>query len=382
MDSYVTPYSRHVYPTFANELLVARRTLSLSDHIGLALRSHRHQLRQSQRAYAAHRDWTQTHVARLETVAGTQRLADILDALQGTGYTLALITCDTRDALEPRDSHNPSRAHDTLAHDTLAHDTAPAVVQPTHWPTPEIIARVRGGRRRFPAHHTTHRTSAAPQWWLHNESTYSFDQPHWTTTPPHLDLDLDGDAPPPGRPVAEPPTTPTQPPARAGDSRCQSNRPGRATPGSAVSHEDRVGCDPAPDAGPAPDSGPALVAGAEAAPEPDAASTSGTRAQEPNEAPTAGSAAAVSSEPAPTSGGRPPEPPHPRGSGSVVPQWAWQRGEAAHVTCCAGVLSGTISDTASQSPKYPAVQRSSPGEPGGTTGFRGAIGASRRYPAC
>ena len=193
-------YNSPTYPTFATQLLTARRTLTLADHIGLALRAHRHHLRQSQRAYAARRHWTQTHVARLETTADTQRLADILQALHGTGYTLALVT-------------TPS-------------STAPTtIITPTHWPTPELIARVRGGRRRFPAHHTTHRTSTAPQWWLHNESTHSLNPPHWTTTPPHLDfttppdpdsgppVDPPGPAPSPAVPADTPPSRPRQPDA-------------------------------------------------------------------------------------------------------------------------------------------------------------------------
>ncbi len=175
-----------IYPTFANELLEARCVLSLSDHIGLALRAHRHQLHQSQRAYATHRHWNQTHIARLETAASTQRLADILDALKGTGYTLALVTCDADAGDDARTDTNATG----LATDTPDRQAPPTIVQPAHWPTPELIARVRGRRRRFPAHHTTHRTSTAPQWWFHNESTYSFDPPHWTTTPPHLDLGL------------------------------------------------------------------------------------------------------------------------------------------------------------------------------------------------
>ncbi len=192
--------NRPVYPTFAAELLAARAGLTLPEAIGLALRAHRHHLHHSQRAYAAHRDWTQSRIARLETAAAHHRLADIIDALQGTGYRLALLpdTHGTRGTHGTGDTHD---AHDTGTHDTGdTHDAGdtgdtgdtgdapnpPSLDTPipaSHWPTPELIARVRGGRRRFPAHHTTRRTSTPPRWWLTNESTYSFNQPHWTTAP-------------------------------------------------------------------------------------------------------------------------------------------------------------------------------------------------------
>lgn len=167
MTTTTPPMNQPVYPTFATHLLTARHHLTLPDEIGLALRAHRHHLHHSQRAYAAHRHWTQSHIARLETAAAHHRLADIIDALHGTGYRLALIP-DT---------------------DTPATPATP--IPATHWPTPELIARVRGGRRRFPAHHTTHRTSTPPHWWLTNESTHSFNPPHWTTTHtnPHTDPD-------------------------------------------------------------------------------------------------------------------------------------------------------------------------------------------------
>ena len=83
MTTTTPPMNQPVYPTFATHLLTARHHLTLPDEIGLALRAHRHHLHHSQRAYAAHRHWTQSHIARLETAAAHHRLADIIDALHG-----------------------------------------------------------------------------------------------------------------------------------------------------------------------------------------------------------------------------------------------------------------------------------------------------------
>ncbi len=87
------------YPTFARELLEARATLTLSDEVGLALRLHRRRLGKSQRAYAAVRGWSRSHLGRLEATAGRMRLEDVVAALQPTGFRLALI---------PRNEGGPS----------------------------------------------------------------------------------------------------------------------------------------------------------------------------------------------------------------------------------------------------------------------------------
>lgn len=119
--------------------------LRLSDSVGLALRDHRRRLGLSQRAYAAVRDRSASHIARLETGAGRFALDDVVEALDGTGFTIALVRCGQDDpaALE--------------------------VVEPGSWPETELVARVRDGSRRFPAHHDTRPVTNPPGWWWHRE---------------------------------------------------------------------------------------------------------------------------------------------------------------------------------------------------------------------
>ena len=47
----------------------------------------------------------------------------------------------------------------------------PTPVHPTFWPRAELLARVRGGRRRFPAHHVIEQVSYPPNWWWFAESS-------------------------------------------------------------------------------------------------------------------------------------------------------------------------------------------------------------------
>lgn len=43
------------------------------------------------------------------------------------------------------------------------------VVEPDSWPLTELLARVRDGSRRFPAHHDTQAVVNPPRWWWHRE---------------------------------------------------------------------------------------------------------------------------------------------------------------------------------------------------------------------
>ena len=134
-------------PTFARELLEARAGLGVEDHVGLALRAVRHRLGMSQRRYAAHRGLSATHLARLEAVAGGLRLRDVVAALEGTGYALTL--CRTQEEPGPA---GPSPAAPAL----------PVPVPAEEWPRTELLARVRDGSPRFPAHQVTEQTSYGP----------------------------------------------------------------------------------------------------------------------------------------------------------------------------------------------------------------------------
>ncbi|HRW19794.1 MAG TPA: hypothetical protein P5181_13210 [Dermatophilaceae bacterium] len=148
------------WPTFARELLAARDRLRLPDEIGLALRDHRRRLGLSQRAYAATRGLSTNHLARLEADADSCRLQDVLHALAGTGFQLYLGAA----ALPPPDSPDPGG--------TVSEGRPPPVPR-TYWARTELLARVRGGGRRFPGHRVTRQVLTPPPWWWYAESTRS-----------------------------------------------------------------------------------------------------------------------------------------------------------------------------------------------------------------
>ena len=130
--------------------------LTLADAVGLALRDHRRRLGSSQRAYAAMRAWSVSRIARLETTAGRFALDDVIEALDGTGFGIALVR------------RGP--------------DGSPAteVVDPASWPETELVARVRNGSRRFPAHHETRAVINPPNWWWHREFFHGHaPEPRW-----------------------------------------------------------------------------------------------------------------------------------------------------------------------------------------------------------
>ena len=144
-------------PTFAAELLAARADLTLADSIGLALRAHRRRMRMSQRTYAQFRDWPRALVSRLESQAGRATLAMVEQALAPTGYALAVVALP-----EPGSEERVQ------------------LVDPSHWPRTELLARVRGGSRRFPGHRDTRLVSSPPWWWWDRESTFALSvEPHW-----------------------------------------------------------------------------------------------------------------------------------------------------------------------------------------------------------
>ena len=183
-----TPYTR---PTFSRELLEARAALTLGDAVGLALRAHRRVVGLSQRAYAASRGWSPARVARLEARAGSVRLDDVLAALAPTGFTLVLVREVVDDP--PTPTHPGAAAVSCTAEtaagtviwidDPVSGATRPLrPVGPGDWDAAELVARVRGGWRRFPAHLLARRTSVSPTWWYYAESTRADAvAPEWTT---------------------------------------------------------------------------------------------------------------------------------------------------------------------------------------------------------
>lgn len=162
------------YPTFAAELLQARATLTLGDEVGLALRATRHRLRLSQRAYATLRGWPTSRLARLEAGAERLRLGEIVAALEGTDYRLALCR-------RPVGGPSPPTPDDPAP----AGAALPVPVPPDHWPRTELLARVRDGGRRFPGHRDVEQVDYPPGWWWNTEATrIGTVPPHWSAPAP------------------------------------------------------------------------------------------------------------------------------------------------------------------------------------------------------
>ena len=154
------------WPTFAAELVEARACLQLPDEVGLAIRADRRRLGLSQRAYATRRRLTAAMVARLETRAAELKLRDVIRGLEGTDFVLCL--CRRVDGGE-------------VAATTMAPPTWTATpVPPSFWPRAELLARVRSGTRRFPAHHPAWQVDRPPLWWWNTEATYAYAvRPNW-----------------------------------------------------------------------------------------------------------------------------------------------------------------------------------------------------------
>ena len=127
----------------------AQESLTLVQCIGLALRRRRSTLGMSQRAYAQTSGWSKSHQARLESAPEVLRLADVLAALDGTGYHLE-----------------------------LHHDHDGQVVVPVDWAASELVARFSDGRR-FPAAVNPVRARST-RTWFYTRHPYDVPAPNWT----------------------------------------------------------------------------------------------------------------------------------------------------------------------------------------------------------
>lgn len=176
------------FPTFARELLDARAALTIVDEIGLALRAHRRELGLSQRAYALRRGYARSTFARLEASAGSARLDEVVTALEGTGFGLYLGVVES----PPPDSgpddagaglsvpQGPTTPESGSPVSIRALPDRPDPVPVSRWPRPELVARVRGGSRRFPGHRTTRQVTSPPMWWwMHEYFTGRGTPPNW-----------------------------------------------------------------------------------------------------------------------------------------------------------------------------------------------------------
>jgi transcriptional regulator with XRE-family HTH domain len=164
----MTPEQRAARRVADKEAAASR--LTVADSVGLALRAHRRRLGLSQRAYAAVRGRSASHIARLETGAGRYSLTDVVEALEDTGFALALVRQVESDPLGAE------------------------IVDPSSWPETELVARVRDGSRRFPAHHETQAVINPPNWWWHREFFVGLGpEPEWYAPRPPRPLPGQGD---------------------------------------------------------------------------------------------------------------------------------------------------------------------------------------------
>lgn len=166
----------------------ARGALTVGVEVGLALRDHRRRLALSQRAYALRRGLSRAMLARLEADAGRMTLDTVSDALSGTGFAL-FVGLSSPDPDLP-----PEGAASALAADPAPDAGAgvtPRRLPPEAWAPTDLVARVRGGGRRFPAHRPVYAVTEPPLWWwLHEFFSGPTERPKWYSPVPRADVRL------------------------------------------------------------------------------------------------------------------------------------------------------------------------------------------------
>jgi transcriptional regulator with XRE-family HTH domain len=146
-------------PKYARQLARARERLTVADEVGLALRDHRRALGLSQRAYAASRGLSRAMLARLEAGAGRMSLDTVVSALEGTGFELRVAFDDP----PPRTPGAAEAVPPTSAQESA--DPEHVGIPHDAWIPTDLVARVRGGSRRFPAHRVVVPVAEPPKWW-------------------------------------------------------------------------------------------------------------------------------------------------------------------------------------------------------------------------
>lgn len=131
----------------------ARRSatdLGVAREVGLALRAHRRERGESQRAYAAARQLSRELLARVEVDAGAASLSTVGALLDGTGFELAIVPVGV-------DRPRPE------------------------WDETDLRAKTRSGSR-FPAHREVRGTDGPLWWWYHEYlgSRRYGQAPRWT----------------------------------------------------------------------------------------------------------------------------------------------------------------------------------------------------------
>jgi len=171
-------------PKYARQLARARAGLTVSDEVGLALRDHRRALGLNQRDYAASRGLSRAMLARLEAGAGHMSLDTVVSALEGTGFVL-------RVAFDSPTPQTPGAAEAALpmpVAPAMAHEEGEDGVPPEAWLPTDLVARVRGGGRRFPAHRVVTAVTNPPLWWwMHEFFKGPTEEPQWYAPVCHLD---------------------------------------------------------------------------------------------------------------------------------------------------------------------------------------------------
>jgi transcriptional regulator with XRE-family HTH domain len=161
-------------PKYARQLARARERLTVADEVGLALRDHRRALGLSQRAYAASRGLSRAMLARLEAGAGRMSLDTVVSALEGTGFELRVAFDDP----PPRTPGAAEAVPPTSAQESA--DPEHVGIPHDAWLPTDLVARVRGGSRRFPAHRVVVPVAEPPKWWwLHEFFSGPTEKPQW-----------------------------------------------------------------------------------------------------------------------------------------------------------------------------------------------------------
>jgi hypothetical protein len=176
--------ARELPPQWVPALWRARCALDVADEVGLALRAHRRRLGLSQRGYASLRGLSRAMVARLEAGAGRMSLDTVVEAWEGTGFCLQLALADDDDPAP--DSEAAAVVTEEVVHRLSGAMRRP--VPPESWEPTDLVARVRGGSRRFPAHRTVEPVTNPPMWWwMHEFFAGPSEEPKWYAPVCHLD---------------------------------------------------------------------------------------------------------------------------------------------------------------------------------------------------
>ncbi len=216
----------------------ARLRLTLEDAVGLCVRAERRRRNLSGRALAVQVGCSPAQIQRIEARAGDLRLDVVSRLLAHTEYRLTLLTGLGRpdDAHEPHDPLTMAGLRSFLAQGQVASGFSQVtcavalglsrstwarkqaelgraslslatacvamldgqlalvrrtpeqswrVVSADHWPVDELLARVRGGSRRFPGHVGADYCIGpwTPDWWIMAESSYAYAvAPEWTAS--------------------------------------------------------------------------------------------------------------------------------------------------------------------------------------------------------